>query len=300
MKSPLFFLSVLIHFILIFSLSLYILKNKPEIVNLNESNQTLEDKNISNIMKKLNVPSSNITKELNETALDKNISDTKVLVNVVPIIELIKEKYLIHIDFDKRLQELHAKVGNHIFIRIFKKESILEVWIKVNDTYKIFKKYPICAYSGDLGPKLKEGDGQAPEGFYKVKKYLLNPNSSYHLSFNLGYPNAYDKSHKRTGSYLMVHGECVSIGCYAMTNTGIEEIYKLVSKALYNKQKYIQVHAFPFYMNDNNMAQYENNKWYEFWTELKIGYDYFESERLAPKIKVKEGHYIIHESDRMN
>ena len=210
---------------------------------------------------------------------------------------VVKEKDLIHIDFDNRLTELDAKVGNPIFIRIFKEESLLEVWIKSNHEYVLFKLYPICAFSGHLGPKLKEGDKQSPEGFYKVTKHLLNPKSKFHLAFNLGYPNTYDKAHKRTGSYLMVHGECVSIGCYAMTNPKIEEIYKLVEQALKKGQKHVQVHAFPFYMTDKNMAKYSNRQWYGFWTELKEGYDYFEAEKLPPHIKVKNGHYTIHEAN---
>jgi murein L,D-transpeptidase YafK len=208
-----------------------------------------------------------------------------------------KEKDLIHIDFSLRLSELDAKVGDPVFVRIFKEESMLEVWIKPEHEYILFKRYPICAFSGHLGPKLKEGDRQSPEGFYKVKKYLLNPKSKYHLAFNLGYPNTYDKAHKRTGSYLMVHGECVSIGCYAMTNAKIEEIYKLVSFALKKGQKHVQVHAFPFRMTEKNMARHSNNKWYDFWTELKEGYDYFEAEKLPALIKVKNRQYTIHEAN---
>ena len=210
---------------------------------------------------------------------------------------IVKEKDLIHIDFDTQLLALHAKVGNPVFVRIFKEESLLEIWIKPEHEYLLFKQYPICAYSGHLGPKLKEGDRQSPEGFYKVKKHLLNPNSKYHLAFNLGYPNAYDKAYKRTGSYLMVHGECVSIGCYAMTNSKIEEIYKLVEQALKKGQKYVQVHAFPFRMTEENMAEHEESQWYDFWVELKKGYDYFEAEKLPPHIKVKNGHYTIHEAN---
>jgi len=120
------------------------------------------------------------------------------------------------------------------------------VWIDTGAHYEHLKDYIICASSGYLEPKLKEGDRQAPEGFYKVKKQQLNPHSKYHLSFNLGYPNKYDKAHKRTGTFLMVHGNCVSAGCYAMTDEKIEKIYALVEGALEHGQKYIDVHAFPF------------------------------------------------------
>ena len=194
------------------------------------------------------------------------------------------------------LVALSAKVGDPVFIRIFKDESLLEVWIHTGTVYEHLKDYTICAYSGHLGPKLKEGDKQAPEGFYKVEKYQLNPKSKFHLSFNLGYPNAYDRARKRTGSFLMVHGNCVSIGCYAMTDEKIEEIYALVESALDNGQKQVQVHAYPFMMTDENMAFYEGNEWYDFWANLKEGYDYFETEKLPPHIKVKNRRYEVHEA----
>jgi murein L,D-transpeptidase YafK len=177
-----------------------------------------------------------------------------------------------------------------------KKEALLEVWINSDEVYRHLKDYRICAYSGELGPKEKEGDKQSPEGFYKVKKHHLNPNSKFHLSFNLGYPNDYDKAHKRTGSFLMVHGNCVSIGCYAMTDEKIEEIYALVEAALDQGQKYVQVHIYPFRMTEKNMALYDESEWYDFWVNLKEGYDYFESEHLPPYIKVEKKHYSIKEA----
>jgi len=199
------------------------------------------------------------------------------------------------VNLNRRLKALKAKLGDRVFIRIFKKENILEVWIKPKDSkeYKLLKTYDICSYSGKLGPKLKEGDHQAPEGFYKVYKHSLNPNSKYHLSFNLGYPNRYDKAHNRTGSYLMVHGECSSIGCYAMGNKNIEEIYTIVKKALYKGQKYVNVHIFPFRLSSKNLLKYKNHKWYKFWKNLKEGYDFFEQTKRVPIVDVKKNKYII-------
>lgn len=202
-----------------------------------------------------------------------------------------------NLSLKERLDALHLSVGAPIFIRIIKSESILEVWMKKEDQYVLLKSYEICAFSGGLGPKLKEGDKQSPEGFYTVKKSQLNPNSKYHLSFDLGYPNAYDKAHNCTGSYLMVHGACSSVGCYAMTDSKIEEIYMLVEQALQHGQKYVKVHIFPFLMTAKNISRYQNTRWYDFWTELKEGYDYFEAEKLPPQIKVKNGHYIIYEAN---
>ena len=201
------------------------------------------------------------------------------------------------VNLDKKLASLSAKVGDPVFIRIFKEESLLEVWIRSGAEYQHLKDYFICAYSGYLGPKLQEGDRQAPEGFYKVKKYQLNPNSKFHLSFNLGFPNEYDLAHDRTGSFLMVHGNCVSDGCYAMTDEKIEEIYTMVEGALQKGQKYVQVHAFPFRMTDVNMALYGNSEWYDFWANLKEGYDYFELEKLPPHVKVENKRYIIYEAN---
>jgi murein L,D-transpeptidase YafK len=210
--------------------------------------------------------------------------------------ESAKEDFM-DMNLEEKLILLSAKIGDPVFIRIFKEESLLEVWIRSGAEYQHLKDYAICAYSGDLGPKLKEGDRQSPEGFYKVKKHQLNPNSKFHLSFNLGYPNKYDRAHKRTGSFLMVHGNCVSDGCYAMTDDKIEEIYALVEGALQKGQKYVQVHAYPFHMTEVNMAQHSESEWYDFWVNLKEGYDYFEAEKLPPLVRVENKQYTIHEGD---
>ncbi len=212
------------------------------------------------------------------------------------------EEYFIENEFitktlEEGLVELSAKAGDPLFIRIFKEESLLEIWIRSEEEYKHLKDYRICAYSGYLGPKIKEGDRQSPEGFYKIKKHQLNPNSKFHLSFNLGFPNKYDREHKRTGSFLMVHGNCISIGCYAMTDEKIEEIYTLVESALQKGQKYVQVHAYPFRMTEENMVLYSDNEWYDFWMNLKEGYDYFEAEHLPPLVKVENKQYSIHEGN---
>ena len=144
------------------------------------------------------------------------------------------------------LSENKLNYGSPVFIRIFKAEKTLEVWLRDKDQYVLFHSYPICTYSGRLGPKTRHGDKQAPEGFYRVGLSQLNPASNYHLAFNLGYPNAYDRANDRTGDFLMVHGNCVSIGCYAMGDAAIEEIYTLMDAALHSGQKNIDVHVFPF------------------------------------------------------
>ena len=209
----------------------------------------------------------------------------------------IEKEQFVDVPLDESLKLVSAKIGDPIFIRIFKEESRLEIWIRTGTEYQFLKEYRICSYSGSLGPKLKEGDKQSPEGFYKVAKHQLNPNSKFHLSFNLGYPNKYDRTHKRTGSFLMVHGNCVSIGCYAMTDDKIEEIYALLEGTLDNGQRYVQVHVYPFRMTEENMAEYSDSKWYDFWVNLKEGYDYFEAEKLPPLVKVEHKQYTIHEGN---
>jgi murein L,D-transpeptidase YafK len=181
-----------------------------------------------------------------------------------------------------------------MFIRIFKQESELEIWKQRADgRFYLFRTYPICNWSGDLGPKRRVGDKQAPEGFYTVAKWQLNPNSQFHLSFNLGYPNAYDSANGRTGKFLMVHGKCKSAGCYAMTDALIEEIYALAREAFDGGQEKFEVHAFPFRMTDENMKRNRNSRHYRFWTMLKPAYDFFEQTRLPPKIAICNRRYFV-------
>ncbi|MEX0284422.1 MAG: hypothetical protein AB3N23_07400 [Paracoccaceae bacterium] len=184
-------------------------------------------------------------------------------------------------------------LGAPIYIRIFKEEAELEVWVQDDTSYRLFRSYPICNYSGHLGPKLAEGDYQSPEGFYAVPRGALNPNSRFHLSFNLGFPNAYDRAHERTGSYLMVHGDCRSVGCYAMTDPAIEEIYLLAEQALSGGQRAVPVHAFPFHMTDTRMAQAAGHHWFNFWEGLQPAYAAFEATHRPPPMRVRGGQYVL-------
>lgn len=184
-----------------------------------------------------------------------------------------------------------------MFVRIFKEESELEVWKARDDGHFYhFKTYPICNWSGDLGPKIETGDKQAPEGFYAVRAGQMNPNSSFYLSFNLGFPNDLDKAHGRTGSALMVHGDCKSAGCYAMTDALIEEIYALARESFTGGQEAFQVQAFPFRMTPENMERHKGHKWYGFWRQLKDGYDDFEIARKPPAIAVCSKRYLVNAS----
>ena len=188
-----------------------------------------------------------------------------------------------------------------IFVRIFKEESELEVW-KARDDGRFYhvKTYPICNWSGDLGPKVNQGDRQAPEGFYAISQTQMNPNSGFHLAFNLGYPNAYDRAHRRTGDFIMVHGKCKSAGCYAMTDALMEEIYALARESFKGGQTAFPVHAFPFRMTEANMARYRNHQWYGFWQTLKEGYDHFETTRVPPNVAVCERKYVVNVKQPMS
>jgi murein L,D-transpeptidase YafK len=181
-----------------------------------------------------------------------------------------------------------------IFIRIYKEESELEVW-KLRDDGRFYhlKTFPICNWSGQLGPKVREGDGQSPEGFYTITRGQMNPSSQYHLAFNLGYPNPFDRSNRRSGSALMVHGGCGSSGCYAMTDALMEEVYALVREAFDGGQTVVHVHAFPFRMSKDNMTRHAKSQWRGFWRTLKEGYDYFELTRQVPTVAVCNRRYVV-------
>lgn len=194
---------------------------------------------------------------------------------------------------EARLASKGLAEGAPILVRIFKREFELEIWMKRGPTFQHFVTYPICVWSGALGPKLREGDGQSPEGFYSVDARALNPNSRYFRSFNVGYPNAFDAAHGRTGSFIMVHGNCASVGCFAMTDPQMGEIWRLVTAALKGTQKRFQVQIFPFRMTDAALDGYRTHPDYDFWRTLKAGYDLFEAERLPPRVFVCNGRYTF-------
>jgi murein L,D-transpeptidase YafK len=192
------------------------------------------------------------------------------------------------------LQTKNMPKDSPILVRIFKEESELEVWKQdTSGRYALLKVYPICRWSGDLGPKVKEGDRQAPEGFYAITPGLMNPNSSYYLAINTGFPNAYDRANNRHGAFLMIHGDCSSRGCYAMTDEEIGEIYALGREAFLGGQKEFQIQAYPFRMTPANLARHRNNPSMPFWQMIKEGYDHFEVSHLEPKVDVCDRHYVF-------
>jgi murein L,D-transpeptidase YafK len=192
-----------------------------------------------------------------------------------------------------RLAAAGVKSGSPVLMRVFKESSELELWIEKDDRFILFATYPICHWSGTLGPKLKEGDKQTPEGFYTIASRQLRRLGRWPRAINLGFPNAFDRAHDRDGSYILMHGGCSSVGCFAMTNPVIGEVYGLTKAALAGGQRYVPIHVFPFRMSDEALAAHTANPWHGFWTTLQAGYRSFERTGRPPRISVCRGAYSI-------
>ncbi|AUX77697.1 L,D-transpeptidase family protein [Sinorhizobium fredii] len=195
-----------------------------------------------------------------------------------------------------KMKELGMQKTSPILLRIFKEEGTLEVWkANASSRLQLLKSYKICAWSGKLGPKVKEGDRQAPEGFYPLYPHQMNPNSNYYLAINTGFPNTYDRANGRSGTHLMIHGACSSSGCYSMTDEQIIEIFALARDAFKGGQESVQLQAFPFRMTAENMARHRDNPNIEFWKMLKVGYDQFEVTKRPPQVNVCERKYVFNQ-----
>lgn len=233
-------------------------------------------------------PAAALSIELNDVAPDRVERQRKAAEGALPLPgtpDVAK--------FAERLEAQGLKAGMPILIRVFKQESELEVWIERDEAFVLFATYPICQWSGTLGPKISEGDKQTPEGFYTVTRRQLHRAGRWRKALNLGFPNAFDRSQSRTGSYILVHGGCSSVGCFAMTNAVIEEIFKLTTAALAAGQGHVPVHVFPFRMTDENLRAHADSPWRDFWIELREGYDSFERRRQPPQISICQGRYHI-------
>ncbi len=197
---------------------------------------------------------------------------------------------------DERLQEAGLKSGAPMLMRIFKETSELEIWLEKGDRFHLFATYPICHWSGTLGPKQREGDKQTPEGFYTINNRQMRHFGRWTRAINLGFPNAYDRAHKRDGSYILMHGGCSSVGCFAMTNPVIGEIYGLANAAIKSGQRHVPVHVFPFRMTDEALAAHEQSPWHGFWTTLQDGYKSFARTGRPPRVSVCEGQYRVQDA----
>ncbi len=192
------------------------------------------------------------------------------------------------------MQEKGTTPSSPMLIRAFKKEAEVQVWkMRTDGHYALLKSYPICRWSGQLGPKTREGDRQVPEGFYAIGPSQMNPNSAYYLSFNVGYPNAYDRAHNYTGGSIMVHGVCSSAGCFSMTDKQIAEIYAIARESFAGGQREIQFQSYPFHMTAENFAKYRLDPNIAFWKELKVGNDNFEVTKQEVAVGVCNLHYVF-------
>jgi murein L,D-transpeptidase YafK len=192
------------------------------------------------------------------------------------------------------MDTLGTTAASPVLFRAYKKEAVFEIWKQKSDgQYALLKSFPMCRWSGQLGPKKHEGDRQVPEGFYTITPGQMNPNSHYYLSFNVGYPNAYDRAFDRTGADIMVHGICSSAGCFSMTDPQIEEIYALAREAFNGGQREIQFQSYPFRMTAENLAKERLDPNMAFWKELKNGYDHFEVTKAEVPVVVCNRHYVF-------
>ncbi|MFN8830453.1 MAG: L,D-transpeptidase family protein [Labrys sp. (in: a-proteobacteria)] len=197
----------------------------------------------------------------------------------------------------KLMAEMQAKgmtKASPILVRVYKQEAELEIWKQTNTgKFALLKTYPICRWSGQLGPKRVEGDRQVPEGFYSITASAMNPNSRFYLSYDLGYPNAYDRALGRSGGDIMVHGACSSRGCFSMTDQQMSEIYAVTREAFAGGQTNFQAQSFPFRMTPENFAKHRENPNIAFWKMLKVGYDHFELTRKPVDVAVCNGRYVF-------
>lgn len=222
-----------------------------------------------------------MSKQINQLIIFLTFSLTSWVVNAEN-----SSKFLMNISKDS--------AGQPIYIQIFKEESLLELYtIKKDGQLEKVRTYPICRYSGGLGPKKTQGDFKSPEGFYQVNNSQLNPNSRFYRSIDLGFPNQYDQSKGYTGNYLMIHGDCKSVGCYAMTDSMMGEIYQYAELAFRNGQQVIDVHIFPFKMTAENMKKYQTSANIDFWQQLAPAYQYVEKNNSIPSVTVKNGDYLV-------
>lgn len=184
-------------------------------------------------------------------------------------------------------------LGSPVYIQIFKEERKLELYARMGNEFRLVNTFPICNFSGGLGPKRREGDFKSPEGFYSVDARHLKPDSKYYRAINIGFPNDYDKSQGYSGAYLMIHGECKSIGCYAMTNTYMDEIYRYVEAAFAYGQSRVDISIYPFRMTEQNLKRHASSSYIAFWRPLKPGYDYFAKNHQPPTMGVVNGQYVL-------
>ncbi|MGA8119868.1 peptidoglycan meso-diaminopimelic acid protein amidase [Rouxiella badensis] len=190
-------------------------------------------------------------------------------------------------------------LGSPVYIQIFKQERTLELYAKVEDKFQLVGAYRICDFSGGLGNKRREGDFKSPEGFYNIDIHHLKPDSRFYRAINIGFPNDYDRAQGYSGKYLMIHGNCLSIGCYAMTDAYMNVIYNYVQAAFDNGQRNVEISIYPFKMTDSNMQLHRGSYYINFWRQLQPGYAYFQKYHQPPSVSVINGNYVVNQSQAL-
>ena len=203
-------------------------------------------------------------------------------------------------EFNDRVKAKGVRLSSPVIIRVFKSESELEVWKEKDGAFLLFATYPICHWSGSVGPKLRDGDKQAPEGYYTVNRAQTHHQGRWPKSLNIGFPNILDQSQARTGSNILIHGGCSSVGCFAMTNPVMDEIHLLTESAIDGGQEHVPVQVYPFRMTDQNMQANASSPWMNFWANMKEGYDAFEKTHQSVAVSVCDGHYYFQQANRAN
>ncbi|NOT71386.1 MAG: murein L,D-transpeptidase [Hyphomicrobium sp.] len=242
----------------------------------------------------LSQPASALTIELKDVAADRIERQRAAASGALPLPNTPNIA-----DFQDRMRQKGVRLSAPIVIRVFKTESELEVWKEKDGAFVLFATYPICHWSGSVGPKMRDGDKQAPEGFYTVNRQQTRHVGRWPKSLNIGFPNILDQSQARTGDNILIHGGCSSVGCFAMTNPVMDEIHNLTDAAIDGGQDVVPIHVFPFRMTDDNMKANADSPWIGFWTNLKEGYDAFEQLRKPVAVSVCDGRYHFERVSRV-
>jgi len=232
-----------------------------------------------------------LTIELKDVAADRVERQRAAAAGALPLPGTPNVAFL-----QERLREKGVSLSDPVLIRVFKAESELEIWKEKPGGYVLFATYPICHWSGTLGPKLRDGDRQAPEGYYTLTKSQTRHVGRWPRSLDIGFPNILDQSQARTGSSILIHGGCSSIGCFAMTNPVSDEIHQMTVAAMEAGEQIVPVHIYPFRMTDENAAAHSSSPWSAYWNNLKEGYDMFERTKRPPVISVCGGRYIFRDA----
>jgi murein L,D-transpeptidase YafK len=197
------------------------------------------------------------------------------------------------IELSKAFEEKGLKLGSPVFIRVYKQTSEMELWIEKGSRYVLFKTYGICRWSGGLGPKYYEGDRQSPEGLYRITSADLIVNARWDRAMNINYPNSFDVMNGRSGSGILIHGKCGSIGCFAIQDRNVEEVYAAVREALKGGQAYIPVLSLPFRFASLAPSKQDTRQMSEFWSDLRRADLLFARDRLPPAAWICDGRYYF-------